>query len=215
MTVRCPSDSRCVITRECTEARGHQVVSNQSQSERRLISAGPRVYHALSHPWRRRPITAHITQIEETSPQHLTPIIKLGACTYLPFCGPTFPSLKEELALRSLSGICPLSMPSGAMHCAATHQAKKKTFPRVISSRGKSFLKRNIQIKSPLWRCPVQQKTAAYRSNANRIRMLRRHPPGGAPGHHRRTPPPGRRCGPIAPEQIANVMKAVLNINNK
>lgn len=35
---------------------------------------------------------------------------------YLPFCGPTLPSLKDELAVRSLSGMIPLSMPSGAMH---------------------------------------------------------------------------------------------------
>lgn len=36
--------------------------------------------------------------------------------TYRAFCGPTLPSLKDELAVRSLSGINPLSMPSGAMH---------------------------------------------------------------------------------------------------
>ncbi|EZA53512.1 hypothetical protein X777_07022, partial [Ooceraea biroi] len=63
--------------------------------------------------------------------------------------GPTFPLSKLELAVMSVSGIAPDSIPRGAMHCAAN---KGNCFsimhlPRVTSSNN-----RNIYAKSQILR---------------------------------------------------------------
>lgn len=45
---------------------------------------------------------------------------------YLPWCGPTLPLSKDELAVISSSFIEPFSIPSGAMHCAEKDNTKNK-----------------------------------------------------------------------------------------
>ncbi|KYN42507.1 hypothetical protein ALC56_03053, partial [Trachymyrmex septentrionalis] len=51
--------------------------------------------------------------------------------------GPTFPVSKLELALISVSGIVPDSMPSGAMHWAATNERGVLSYSHVGVHHGR------------------------------------------------------------------------------